>query len=463
MISNGVKRKLFILSLIVVFSVVTGCGCKISGEAKKFPPVNLEYWGVNETPEDIRLLTNAYTSRHPKITITYRTFREDEYKQKLLEAWAQGQGPDLFMVPNTKIREYLKFITPMPASMKAPVQTQTGTIKKETLDKVQTYTGLKPTDIRKNFLDVVSDDVVIDGKIWALPYSVDTLSVYYNREMLKNANIALPAQNWEELISQSPAITKIDSDDKIVQSAIAMGATNNVPAALEIILSLMLQVGVNIGDTSGPLFHTNPESLKAVDFFLNFSRKGLSNYSWDKTLPNALDVFTSGKLAYFIGYPYHAALIRQINPQLDFEVIPMFQLAGAENPPSYASYNVTLVTKPRKGEPTQKSELAWQYLLESTDKNNVKPFLSNPTHPRTTALRALVDVQKTDLFLGPFAQNLLKSRSWYHGYNYDLAKKYFLEMIDNMNAADPTSADKNAVQYLGAGSDLIRQTYRQTE
>lgn len=457
------KKRFLLLGLIATFFMTAGLGCKTSSEAQKFPSVNLQYWGVNETPEDIGLLTRAYTARHPKITITYKNFREDEYKQKLLEAWAQGQGPDMFMVPNTKVKEFLKFATPMPAAMKAPVQYQKGTIKKETIEEVQTYKGLTPVDVRKNFLDVVSDDAVIDGKIWGLPYSVDTLSVYYNREMLKNANIALPATNWDQLIAQAPALTKIDSNDKIVQSAIDMGATNNMPGAVEMILNLMLQIGVNVGDSAGPLFQANPDTYKAIDFFLNFSRKGLSNYSWDKTLPNALDMFTAGKLAYFIGYPYHAALIKETNPQLDFDIIPMFQLAGAENPPSLASYSVTLVTKPRPGEPTQKSELAWQYLLESTDVNNVQPFITNPAHPRTTALRALVDIQKADLFLGPFAQSLLKSRSWYHGYNYDLAKKYFLDMIDNIGGIESDTEGKNMIQYINAAADLIRQTYKPSE
>ncbi len=448
-----------ILAVLVYFTVVQITN---SGKAKNYPPVVLQYWGVNETPEDISLLTKAYTARHPKISINYRTFREDEYKQKLLEAWALGQGPDMFMIPSTKIREFMKFITPMPATMNSPVQYQKGTIKKETVDEVRAYPGLTPSDIKNTFLDVVSNDVVIDNKIWGLPYSVDTLSVYYNREMLKNANIPLPAKSWEELIAQAPAITKLDSNDTIVQSAIAMGTTNNIPTALEIIINLMMQIGVHISDASGPLFHTNPDSLKAIDFFLTFAQKGLSNYSWNKDLPDAFDQFTSGKLAYFIGYPYHANLIKQANPQLDFDVIPMFQTAGAENPPSYASYWVTVVTKPRAGESTQKSELAWQYLLESTAKDNVNTFLTNPTHPRTTALRALVDTQKSDLFLGPFAQSLLNSQSWYQGYNYDLAKKYFLDMINNLSTTTPMGA-AGPQQFLSAGADLIRQTYSPTE
>ncbi|OGY92089.1 MAG: hypothetical protein A3B30_01985 [Candidatus Komeilibacteria bacterium RIFCSPLOWO2_01_FULL_52_15] len=455
------RRSILIGSFIVLFLLVSGLGCKNRGGAKSYPATTLQLWGVVEESGDMQRVTGAYRQQHPKISVEYHKFNNNEYKQKMLEAWAQGLGPDIFFIPSTRIREYLKFIEPMPSTMKAPVQFQQGTIKKETIDEVRTYNGYTPKQVQNTFLDVVGNDVIINGRIYGLPLSVDTLSVYYNKDLLKANNIPLPATNWNELLAQAAVLSRADDKDAIVQSAIALGTTNNIPSVLDIVSALMLQVGITIGDDSGPLFAKNQESLNALNFFLSFAQKGLSNYSWTKDLPNAVDMFTSGRLAYFIGYSYHKQMIQRVNPKLNFDIIPMFKPENVTLVPSYSSYWIMVVAKPPKNASEQertKAELAWQFIMESTQANSARTFLSGGEQPRTTALKALVSEQMKDDRLGPFAQNLLNAQSWYHGYDYDSAQKNFLQIIDNVDQANRNG--ESAVPYLEAGADLISQTYR---
>lgn len=454
------RRYLIIFIAVTIFLSTTGLGCKTSSEVASYKPVTLEYWGVFEETSAISKLTSPYTGRHPKIGIRYRKFREDEYKNKMLEAWALGQGPDLFMIPVTRLREFLKFIEPMPASMEAPVEFTQGTLKKETVTELRTYPGLTPRQVRDLYIDTVAQDVIIDEKIYGLPYSIDTLSVYYNRELLKNNNIALPARTWNELIDQAAIISKVNTDDKLVQSTVALGTTNNVPAAFDIISTLMMQVGIKLGDADGTTFQTNPETARAIQFYGSFSQPGVKNYSWNKDMTSGLDAFTAGTLAYFIGYPYHANVIRAANPRLDWDVIPLFKPADAQNTPTYANYWITVVAKPPQGasaETRKKSMVAWQFLSEATQARNVSAFLDNPTAPRTTALKELVAKQQSNPITGPFTDNLLNAQNWYHGYNYGLAEQYFLEMVDMVQAASASGLDPR--QIIQAGASRIRQTY----
>lgn len=454
-----IKTKLLAATLLGVFMFTAGFGCKISGTAKSFKPITLEYWGVHEDSDAIKILTSAYSKRHPKIAINYRRFNEDEFKLKLLEAWAQGQGPDMFMVPSTKIREYLKFIEPMPATMQAPLDTTKGTIKKEVITTMETYQGFTPKQVRDRFLDVIADDVVIENKIYGLPYSIDALSVYYNRDLLKNANIPLPATTWDELNDQAQSLSKLDSDDNLVQSAIALGTTNNVPAAADIISILMMQIGVTVGNQTGVTFHQDPKSIEAIQYYLSFAEKGLKNYSWTSEMPDALQSFAAGKVAYFIGYPYHADLIRGANPSLNWDTIPLFKPAEGENLPTLANYWVTVVSKPRKGidRAKERAEISWQYLSEATQQNTLKSFLSNKSRPRLTPLKALVTEQRSNPVLAPFAENILNAKTWYYGYNADLAEKYYLEMIDAIQTA--LANGQKPQPFLSAGASRISQTY----
>jgi ABC-type glycerol-3-phosphate transport system substrate-binding protein len=456
------KQKLFAFSLLIVFFLTSGLGCKIAGEVANYPQTTLRYWGVTEAPDAIAKLTAAYTGRHPKITVQYQKFRAEEYKTKMLEAWVAGQGPDLFMIPVTQLREYLKYLQPMPATMKAPVDIQKGTIKKEIVSVMQTYDGLTTKNVRDQYIDTVANDVIVDGKIYGLPYSIDALSVFYNRDLLKNNNIPLPAKNWQELIEQqAPTISRADDKGAIIQSTIALGTTNNIPHVMDIVSTLMMQLGITLGDTNGAVFQGNPKSLEAIQFFLSFGQEGLKNYSWNKDQPNALDAFASGKVAYYIGYPYEVNVIKTANPKLDFDIIPMLTPLGAQDTTTYANYWVTVVTKPRPGasaDDLRRAELAWQYLAESTKAGNVKAFLNMPDNPRLTALRELVNEQKANPILGAFAQNLLRAESWYRGYNYTAAQAAFVDMLDTIRTAYQTNA--NPTTFLNAGATRINQTYK---
>jgi len=446
------KNKYITLGIIALIIIIVAWASVLgfinSRKVASFPPVTLEYWGVWEQPEDINLLTQAYNAKHPLVTINFRTFKAAEYRDQLLKAWAQDRGPDLFMVPNTWVREYQEFATPMPSSMSVPTQYETGTFKKEVVSRLVDYPGYTIKNIKDTFIDVVYQDVVVDATILALPYSVDTMALYYNRALLQANNIAEPARTWDEIVSQAKTISKLNSDDTFLQSTIALGATKNIPNAFDIVSLLMSQVGVRLSDGNYPTFDSDDRALSAISFYLNFARPTTIAYSWNKDQANALDVFTSGRLAYFLGYNYHAPQIKQINPKLDWDVIPVPQTNLAVAPQTYANYWVTMVSKKSKN-----AGVSWQALSEMSSAENVGPYLAQTK--KTTALRSLIKGQQQDIIIGPFAQNVLQAQSWYHGYNYPLAEKYFLQTIDDMAASE-----KPTMGMLLTLNGQIRQTYQ---
>lgn len=445
------KNKFFFISLILL--VLVGIGAVVftalqnRAQVASFKPVTLEYWGVWEQPEDIALLTRAYHQRHPLITINYRTFTADEYPSELLKAWAQDKGPDMFMIPNTWVREYEQYSQPMPATMSVPVQYVQGTIKKETITRLQQYTGYNPKNIKDLFLDVVYKDVVDNNAIYGLPYSVDTMALFYNRSLLQANGIAEPAKTWQEVVQQSAKISKLNPDSSFAQSTIALGTTNNIPNAFDILSLLMSQVGVSMSTDNHVAFADDKRALSALEFYTSFARPNTTVYSWNKDQANALDVFTAGRLAYFLGYTFHAPLIKRTNPSLDWDVVPVPQAEGATTPVTYANYWVNTVAKKSKH-----AELAWQAIYEMTQASNVQPFLDKTG--KTTALRSLVSKQQEDLVIGPFAQNLLTAQSWYRGYNFPLAQQYLNDMVTSIVAGS------NPATALQTAETKIQQTYQ---
>ena len=446
------KNKYVIISLIVIFLLIVGGATAYQwykgSKVVAFKPATLEFWGVWEDPDVIKDVISSYRSRHPQVTINYRSFRPEEYSQKLLEAWALDKGPDIFMIPNASVRQYLAYSTPMPVSMQVPTQRIEGTVKKQTINEMTTYTGYTSKNIKDTFLPVVYDDVVIDNQIYALPFSVDTMALFYNRDLLQKSDLAEPATTWDEIVTQVGKISRRNEEDQLIQSGIALGTTNNIPNAFDIISLLMMQIGVPMENQGTVAFAKNPDSLTALRFFGGFAQPTTAVYSWNVEMGDALDMFTAGKLAYFLGYNYNVQQIKDANPKLDWDVVPVPQAQGSENPVTYANYWVAAVANKSKSK-----GVAWQFIQEMTNKNNVLDYLT--ATKKTTALRSLIKEQESDPTLGAFVSNLLQAKSWYHGYNFTLAQKYFLTMVNNLQTAE----DSKIKNLLSEAERQIQQTY----
>ncbi|MDD4901394.1 MAG: extracellular solute-binding protein, partial [Patescibacteria group bacterium] len=198
------KTKTITLSLLFTFLLTSGFGCKIVNQQTQeaMKPITLTYWRVWDGSDDFDEIIKAYKSLHPFITIDYRKLRYEEYEKELLNALAEDRGPDIFSVHNTWIKKYANKITPMPANITMAYPVTKGTIKKEVITELRTAKSLSLKDIKNNFIDVVYGDVVgsvlnketnkYQEKVYGLPLSVDTLAMYYNKDLFNNAGIAQP-------------------------------------------------------------------------------------------------------------------------------------------------------------------------------------------------------------------------------------------------------------------------------
>jgi len=113
------NKKLFILSLLFIFLLTSGFGCKLvdqkTQEAMK--PVTLNYWRVYDSQDAFDEIIANYKKLHPFITINYRKLRYSEYESELLNALAEDRGPDIFSLHNTWIKKYQNKIAPLPAAI----------------------------------------------------------------------------------------------------------------------------------------------------------------------------------------------------------------------------------------------------------------------------------------------------------------------------------------------------------
>jgi multiple sugar transport system substrate-binding protein len=433
-------KKLTILILLGGLIIVSGFGCKIASkqtqEATK--PITLTYWRVFDDEDAFTDIIAKYKALHPFINIEYRKFTYAEYENELLNAMAEDRGPDIFSIQNTWLEKYQSKLVPMPDTITLAYPVMQGTIQKSVVNQLETTNSLTLKELKDNFVDVVSHDVILsDGKIYGLPLSVDTLVMYYNKDLFNNAGISQVPQYWnQEFLQDVKKLTKQDAKNGLVQSGAALGGANNINRYSDIISVLMLQNGAEMENDSGqvtfnlvPSFakdtNYNP-GLEALRFYTDFSNPGKESYSWNDDMPNSLDMFISGNLAIMFSYSYDLATIKAQAPKLNFSIAKLPQIEG--NPPTninFANYWVEVVSK-KSAHPNE----AWDFIQFMTKEEQVKSYLDKTKKP--TALRSLVESQKADNDIGVFADQVLTAKSWYEGKNPLAAEDAIKEMINTV-------------------------------
>jgi ABC-type glycerol-3-phosphate transport system substrate-binding protein len=444
------KIQLLALAFILVF--LSGFGLRCTPEAVKqnFQPVRLTYWRVWDGPDAFAEIINAYRAIHPNVTIEYKKFRYEEYEDELINAFAEDRGPDIFAIHNTWMQKYQNKIEPMPPQITMVYPTVKGKIKKEVYFELKTTNSLTARQLQDSYVDVVYDDVVLNYKnpqtgalqkrIFGLPLSVDTMVMFYNRDLLNNAGIPHPPQYWnQEFIQNVKQLSKQDSKGQIIQSGVALGGSTNIERYSDILSVLMMQNGTVMMQNGVVQFNVVPNALisqgynpgfEALRFYSDFANPAKEVYSWNASLDNSLDMFIQGKLAMLFGYSYHIPTIQARAKKLNYSIAPLPQIEGNLQQINFANYWVETVAKK-----SPNSAVAWDFLQFAAREDIVRAYLN--TTKRPTALRSLIKEQTNDTELEPFANQLLTAESWYRGNDANAMEIIMGEMIDQA-IADPT-------------------------
>lgn len=428
-------KKVFFISILAATIVLAGFGCKGLNKTEQAAtkPIALEYWTVFDDVDALRVSINKYRATRPYLTVNIRQLSVGEFYQRLVEALAEDRGPDIVSIRSKALRAFQSKLAPMPAMVNdTTVVIQKTTLGQQTIINQTTKPLLTPSQIDREYVQAVKNDVILNGQIYGLPLSLDTMALYYNKDLLDRAGVPEPPKDWEEFQAAVKKITKFDKQTgKITQSGAALGAGNNIPGADDLLYILFQQSGVDFVNRGGAAVFNNvppggergaeSPAMGVVNFYTDFSNPTRDTYTWNEGLDNALDKFVNGSLGFFFGYSYHFAQIKARAPQLNFGVLPLLQL-NPEKPVNAANYWVQSVV----GKSPSQNE-AWGLIDYLAHSAATKEYLDLTGRP--TALRAYIGPQKEKEELNPFITGVLIAQSWYHGRDYDAAVKAVSDML----------------------------------
>ncbi|MBL4644806.1 MAG: extracellular solute-binding protein [Candidatus Pacebacteria bacterium] len=299
----------FIIAAVMMFASFSG-----GGGSRNIGEVSM--WGTFD-----RDLMDAYlrtlNDEDPRAgSIDYEEIPPDEFQARLVEALANGAGPDLFILDQSNLLRHWNKVLPF------------------------SYDIISERQYKDTYIDE-AELFLSEGGIRALPFSIDPLVLYWNRDIFAEAGFAKPPVLWDEIFLLSERITQRDKANNIERATIAFGEFDNVDHAKDIISALILQAGGGIVGRleDGTLYAgLSPEGFTdrvipaqtALRFYTEFADPVKSVYSWNRSLPNSLDAFSQGKLALYIGYASEVRTIQAKNAHINFDVAPLPQIRAGE-------------------------------------------------------------------------------------------------------------------------------------
>ncbi len=435
------KKILYLgITLLLLSSVFIFSGCL--KDRRKSYALNLEVWGIFDDSDVFYEINKQYTKLNPQIReIKYKKISNDitVYEKELTDAIASGNGPDVIFFGNNWLSEHKNKIVSLPNS--------------------EEYADL----FRDNFIDIAKDDFVEENQIYAMPLYCDTLALFYNKDLFNQAGLTSPPETWNKLMDYVDYLTRFDSDNNIIQSAIALGRSKNpggINRSSDILTLLMMQEGIEIYNKQSEqtVFANNPKSAGVLDFYTQFALAGSKAYTWNSTMDYSIDSFRSGETAMMINYAYWKNKLKEESPKLNFDTTSIPQ-KDLNNKVNFSNYWGLAVVKNKElqpltsGEPvtyTQENRIneAWkyiQYLTTNPVSNENKTALEfDPTEKylentnKPTARRDLIEKQKNDAEINEFALQALTAKSWAQPQNL-IVEEIFTEMIDEVVSGKKTS------------------------
>lgn len=314
------KPKTFQIVIMVIFVALLFLG--FLGFSGKLPFLshsgnvvnygNVTLWGTIPSAAMQDLLSNNFSNKQAGVTITYVAKKPDTINSDFIEALANGKGPDAIIVAQDEILKNINKFTIIP------------------------YQNFPQRTYLDTFLPEAEMFLRSDG-IVALPFTIDPIVMYWNKDILTSALVVSPPAFWSDFYSLVPKITVHDSGGNITKSLVSFGEYVNVTHAKEIVSLLMMQAGSPIvlntngvytsALSSGGTATAESPIITAMRFYTEFSKPEKDSYSWNRSLPASLSMFEAGGLALYFGYASEYQTIKEKNPHLNFDVAMVPQVS----------------------------------------------------------------------------------------------------------------------------------------
>jgi multiple sugar transport system substrate-binding protein len=421
------KFQIIVLSIFVV-CIIAGvvAFASFKGGSSGTTLGAMTVWGTLPAETLNKYVADLNSTASQTITVTYTQLTPDQFSNTFISALARGTGPDAILLPVDMLYPHLDKIMPIP------------------------YTVLP----QRTFMDAYiqeSNLYLTTSGITAIPFVIDPLIMYWNRDMWNSAGIATYPKYWDELTNLIPKLTVKDSNGNVRKSALAMGDFTNITNAREVVGTLLMQLsnpvtayGQNgLATTISMSGGSAPQSV--LKFYTQFVNPESPNYTWNRGMPNDKTAFLSGITATYFGFASELKDLRNKNPNLDFDAAALPQVKTGGVKVTYGKM------------------YGFSILKSSPNSNNSYQIISTLVAPTNLAklgdmtylpsvLRSVIASGSTDPYMTVFNETALVANAWF---DIDTVKSraLFSNMVQSVTSGKSTILE--AIQDMGNQYDLL--------
>lgn len=257
-----------------------GGGGGEDGEVSQAPEVDtsaasgeIDVWAMGAEGEALGTLADAFMEEYPDITVNVTPVPWDAAHDRIVNAIAGEEVPDVTMVGTTWMGEFA------------------------------TLGGLDPTPSNidgSQFFEGAWNTTVVDGTSYAVPWYVETRLLYYRSDIAEEAGVTEAPGSWDDLKAMVAGMQEAGAEYGI---SLQPGGTGS----WQTWMPFFWQAGGEIMGDDGSFTLEGEPCVEALTYYDSFFEEGL-------TPPAAEDVpvegrFSNGEIASFISGPWMMSIV----------------------------------------------------------------------------------------------------------------------------------------------------------
>jgi multiple sugar transport system substrate-binding protein len=226
--------------------------------------------------EVVSQLIPAFEREHPGIKVEVQQIPWSAAHEKLLTAYVGDATPDIAMLGNTWVPEFVAI---------------------DALEPLDSRVAKSADAPRDDYFPGIWSTNVVDGATYGIPWYVDTRVIFYRSDLLARAGYSQMPTTWA---GWQQAMQKIKSQMTARQYPLLIPITEWPPPVI-----LGLQAGSPLLRDNGRYgaFH-EPPFHKAFDFYVGLFRDGLAPALSGSEISNLYQEFERGNIAMYISGPW---------------------------------------------------------------------------------------------------------------------------------------------------------------
>ncbi|MFD2609634.1 extracellular solute-binding protein [Deinococcus taklimakanensis] len=290
-------------------------------------PVTLTYWQYDYASKVSTMndLIKKFEAQNPDIKIKQETFPYDAFNQKVASSVPAGQGPDVVNLFYGWLPQYVDsgYLQALPAK------------------------DFPTAKIESTFVPMIKSSK-IGGKYYALPTSVRTLAVFYNKDLMKASKVLTPPRTWEDFIAAAQKMVK-GAPPRFTQLGFGIQPDGQDYHMVREVLVRQFG-GTPFTDGGKKVAYNGDAGLKAMTFYTElFTKYKLGTPNFFPGNNSYRDAFIAGKVGMIIDGSFAVATIKN-GAKFNWGVMPLPTFKGSSVRSNFGSYWVNGITKNAKGD-----------------------------------------------------------------------------------------------------------------